>query len=966
MKFAFFVVILSFCSLKPFIVSSQVNTGDSLALVDLYNSTGGPGWTKSDNWLTGSPVSTWSGVTVSNGRVTVLRMAANNLNGTLPSSLGSLNALDTILMSDNHLTGGIPASLGLLSELRFLDMVNDNLTGEIPTELGDLINLTTCHLAFNHLSGPIPSSLGNLSKLRQLNLEENNLSGSIPSSLGNIPDLYDLYLWNNSLSGSLPPELGHLSHLSHLMLSGNNLSGTIPASFAGMSALTFFSVSNNNMEGDLSALANLGGLALLGVDHNHFSGPVPSFAGNLLTQVSIANNRFSFDGMENFAGRFPSAVYSPQADLQITANGSLLSVSAGGILAANTYTWYRNGSMIGQKTGDPTFTKTLPGVYEVKITNAVANKLSLYGIDTVGGHVRDSLALVDLYNSTGGLAWRNHTNWLTTAPLNSWFGVTVDDNSNRVTRLALPANTLTGPIPASIGNLLDATFMDISINQLTDTLPATFANLIKLDTCKLYANYLKGKIPVTVAPIAFLDLGYNQFDFTTFEDVLPRYPLVKYDPQFNFDFNSTANLLSVSAGGTLSNNTYKWYKNNTLFATKNGDSTLTIVGPGSYRVEITNAIATGTTLASYTKVIYYNTRLADTTTTVNRFIGGTLPVDVSDSVYERILTITPAGGANGLLGMVSSTVTIDTVINLYMNQPYVQRHFDVTPADNAANAQASLTLYFTQQDFDNFNQYVITNNLGIPLLPQGGIDNGNVRIIQLHGSFTGSSNPANYGGSLSVITPVTVWDAVNGWWTVSFPVNGFSGFFVSTVNLALPLQLLQFTGAWQNDAVHLHWLTTAEVNTRQFVVQRSQDGVSFKSIGVVAAQSTTGNHSYVFTDQNATGNKSFYRLKMQDIDGRFTYSKLIAVNAGNLMSGFTVYPNPVATSARIVFSTVASIHYEITVTDIDGKILQRFTGISVPGVNTFSLNVSPWASGNYLISLSDKENGLRSLQFTRH
>ncbi|MBX2922196.1 MAG: hypothetical protein KF746_08395 [Chitinophagaceae bacterium] len=41
---------------------AQVNVQDSLALVDLYNSTDGPDWVQNANWLAG-PVSTWHGVT---------------------------------------------------------------------------------------------------------------------------------------------------------------------------------------------------------------------------------------------------------------------------------------------------------------------------------------------------------------------------------------------------------------------------------------------------------------------------------------------------------------------------------------------------------------------------------------------------------------------------------------------------------------------------------------------------------------------------------------------------------------------------------------------------------------------------------------------------------------------------------------------------------------------------------------
>ena len=47
---------------------------DSLALVELYNSTGGAGWKNNEyKWLSSSSVSEWYGVTVTDGRVTGLR-----------------------------------------------------------------------------------------------------------------------------------------------------------------------------------------------------------------------------------------------------------------------------------------------------------------------------------------------------------------------------------------------------------------------------------------------------------------------------------------------------------------------------------------------------------------------------------------------------------------------------------------------------------------------------------------------------------------------------------------------------------------------------------------------------------------------------------------------------------------------------------------------------------------------------
>ena len=53
--------------------------GDSLALVALYNSTNGDNWHNNTNWLTNEPIENWVGITVTDNRVTKIRLYSNNL-----------------------------------------------------------------------------------------------------------------------------------------------------------------------------------------------------------------------------------------------------------------------------------------------------------------------------------------------------------------------------------------------------------------------------------------------------------------------------------------------------------------------------------------------------------------------------------------------------------------------------------------------------------------------------------------------------------------------------------------------------------------------------------------------------------------------------------------------------------------------------------------------------------------------
>jgi Leucine-rich repeat (LRR) protein len=131
--------------------AQAVNKHDSLALVDLYNSTNGPNWFDHPNWLTKQPVNTWYGITVTNTRVTGIFFHDNNLNGSIPPSIGNLVNLQSLFLGVNRITGSIPSSIGNLVNLTSLLLYANKLSGGIPSSIGNLVNLTTLSLRSNQL-----------------------------------------------------------------------------------------------------------------------------------------------------------------------------------------------------------------------------------------------------------------------------------------------------------------------------------------------------------------------------------------------------------------------------------------------------------------------------------------------------------------------------------------------------------------------------------------------------------------------------------------------------------------------------------------------------------------------------------------------------------------------------------------------------------------------------------------------
>ena len=124
----------------------------------------------------------------------------------------------------------------------------------------------------------------------------------------------------------------------------------------------------------------------------------------------------------------------------------------------------------------------------------------------------DRAILAALYHATDGANWTASRYWLAPVPLESWSGVTTDDD-DRVTHLVLEANGLAGPIPPVMTDLSQLESLKLSENSLTGPTPPRLDSLRQLKVLDLSSNLLDGPIPsrlTRLTRLVSLNLGGNK------------------------------------------------------------------------------------------------------------------------------------------------------------------------------------------------------------------------------------------------------------------------------------------------------------------------------------------------------------------------------------------------------------------------------------------------------------------------
>lgn len=402
--------------------------------------------------------------------LTQIYLSDNNLEGHLPEELGQLTILHSIGIDVNFLSGTIPASLYNISSIAGISLSTNSLEGKIPDNVGlTLPNIQEFLIGGNQFEGTIPVSFANASLLAKLDLVGNKFRGQVPTNLGYLPILQWLNFAGNFLGSNSTGDmifiasLSNCSNLQSLLFSQNNFGGTLPDSIGNLSNnLQQIDLALNQVSGEIPAgLGNLANLYLLGMDHNLFSGAIPSFFGKfrMLQKLFLNNNQLS--------GQIPPSLFNMT-------------------------------SLYGLYLSENRLEGVLPPI--------IGNSQSLREMILSKNNLNGSIPL-ETFSFLSSLTLLNLT-------YNSFWGAlpTEIGELTNIYFLDISHNQFSGEIPETIADCTSLEYIYMQDNSFQGEIPPSLAYLKGIRVLDLAQNNLTGQIPKDLDMLPFVQLMNLSFN----------------------------------------------------------------------------------------------------------------------------------------------------------------------------------------------------------------------------------------------------------------------------------------------------------------------------------------------------------------------------------------------------------------------------------------------------------------------
>lgn len=276
-------------------------------------------------------------------------------------------------------------------------------------------------------------------------------------------------------------------------------------------------------------------------------------------------------------------------------------------------------------------------------------------------------------------------------------------------------------------------------------------------------------------------------------------------------------------------------------------------------------------------------------------------MDISGTIYDD-----PTGIDDGLGGTPANGTTLGLYVTLITTAP--------SPAQTVVPVSAAGTYLFTNVPAGTHRLVLGTTSTGSATsqMPAGYFAIGEGGAV-VSGAGEGDGDVDGQLG-LTADCAGIVYEIGRIAADVTYPDNNF----VISVQDPLPVTLISFSVAKEENSIRLNWNTSAETNSDQFEIQRSRDGKQWGKLSEVKAKGESAvNQVYTYLDEQPGSGSNFYRLKMVDRDGTFAYSSIkeISLNGKELV---VAYPNPTEGPVQLKLTDWKRVKSVIAF-DVNGK-----------------------------------------------
>lgn len=177
---------------------------------------------------------------------------------------------------------------------------------------------------------------------------------------------------------------------------------------------------------------------------------------------------------------------------------------------------------------------------------------------------------------------------------------------------------------------------------------------------------------------------------------------------------------------------------------------------------------------------------------------------------------------------------------------------------------------------------------------------------------------------------------------------------------ALPIQLFYFTALADGNKVRLNWDIANEENIQYYELQKSLNGTSFSHLTTVASLQQARSQ-YVDYDYNPVTGWNYYRIKLVDKTGSYTYSPVRAVKFDKGLEEVKIFPDPATTILNIQLPSSYAGKVNMQVYSVDGKYISSMK----PTVNVVQMNVMRLPAGTYILKLTQDNGNISNYRFVK-